>query len=387
MSFFSCSIRIILLTLILVFILPGCNPPSNSNQLPEAGLNALESSKPNQYARHFQVANTPSYKHLSVFSPWKGIDDTLHYFLTDDPEELNLEGTIIKTPIRSIACLSTTHLGFISALGVSDRLVGVSGMRWVNDSVIQKRIEGGMIREIGTDQYVNFELIVDLKPDIVFAYGIDATSAQYIKKLQELGIQTVIISEYMESGPLGKMEWVKFLAAFFDLEEQANQLFQSKADRYNEIRLKATKQAEKPTVFTGLPWKGDWFVPGGRSFQAQFFKDAGAQYVWEDNQETSGTIMDIEVVFERALDADYWLNVSNVLNMEELKGLDARYARFQSFSNQKVYNNNKRLNPAQGNDYWESGVMNPDLILKDLVEIFHPGLFEAHQLYYHQNLQ
>jgi iron complex transport system substrate-binding protein len=342
---------------------------------------------PVSYAKGFSITETTGLKHIQVFSPWKGRSDTLHYYLGKEaPDELT-NATFISTPIRSVVCLSTTHVAFMSALGLADRLSGISSSEWINDTAVQRRIASGAIKDVGRDQHLNYELLVALNPDVVFAFGVNAASMQYLKKLENLGIQAVVVSEYMENHPLGKAEWLLFFSAFFDMEEEATKRFQETALTYEKTAKLAANVVNRPRVFTGLPWKGDWFVPGGKSFQSVLFKDAGANYLWSADPATSGTVVDIEVVFERALDAEYWFNVNDLGRLEEIKAADKRYVHFKAFKENNVYNNNRRKNANNGNDYWESGVVNPDLVLKDLVEIFHPGTQGQHSLFYYQQLK
>src|SRR5690606_23480458 len=103
----------------------------------------------------------------------------------------------------------------------------------------------------------------------------------YLEKLPRFGIPVVMVAEYMETDPLGKAEWIKFMGAFFGREELAERKFAEIEAQYLEVKTLAAQAEGKPTVFTGLPWKGDWFVSGGNSFQARLFKDAGAFYLWQ----------------------------------------------------------------------------------------------------------
>lgn len=373
--------------MLAALLLLACQHPSQ--QLPTASTNKsvhVIEAKPLRYARNFGISQLKATKRISVFTPWKGMNDTLHYELGSTPSDASGIGTFIQTPVNSVVCLSTTHLAYLAALDLHEMVIGAAGTEWINDSLMAERINAGKIRNIGRDQQLNYETIVDLNPDLVFVFGVNASSMQTLKKLEELGVQSVVVSEYMEHHPLGKAEWIKFFAAFFGVEEQADTLFSAVAERYLHIADLAGNVEHRPTVFTGLPWKGDWFVPGGKSFQATLFHDAGAAYLWADNTETSGTVVDIEVVIERALDADYWLNVNDVESLKEIAAADMRYSEFKAYSNRQVFNNNKEKNQNNGNDYWESGVVRPDRVLMDLVTIFHPGILPHHQLYYYQQL-
>jgi len=136
-----------------------------------------------------------------------------------------------------------------------------------------------------------------------------------------------------------------------------------------------------------MPWKGAWHVPGSQSFQAQLFKDAGASYLWaEDNESTSSLVKSKEVIIDKALDADYWLNLNAYRSITSIIAYDQKFSTFKAVQVKNLYNNDKRLNVSSGNDYWESGVVNPHIILKDLIKIFHPNLIN-HKLYYYQRIE
>jgi iron complex transport system substrate-binding protein len=143
---------------------------------------------------------------------------------------------------------------------------------------------------------------------------------------------------------------------------------------------------DKPTVFVGMPWNGAWYVPGGKSFQAQLFKDAGAKYLWADNEEKSSLVKAKEVIIDVAFDANYWLNQNSYQSIADLVAFDEKFNSFSAIKNQDVYNNDNRSNALSGNDYSESGVVQPDVVLRDLIEIFHPELLD-HELYYYRKLE
>ena len=378
------------ISLILLFF-TACGPASENQEqardqreLPATSVEAIN------YAEGFRIGNYQGHRHITVFSPWKRASDTLHYLLL--PKEENKKDypahmVTVQTPVRSVVCLSTTHLAFIDLLEADSTLKGIAGTKWVTNAEIAEMIASGRIKDVGNDSHLNYELILELDPDVVFAYGIEGHAMSYLEKLPRFGIPVVMVAEYMETDPLGKAEWIKFMGAFFGREELAERKFAEIEAQYLEVKTLAAQAEGKPTVFTGLPWKGDWFVPGGNSFQARLFKDAGAFYLWQENEERSGMIVDIEVVFERALKADFWLNVNDYHSLQELLALDERYGNFKALREQQVYNNNKRQNAAMGNDYWESGVVNPHLVLKDLVKMFHPELMEEHEFYYYHQLK
>jgi iron complex transport system substrate-binding protein len=340
-----------------------------------------------RYAEGFTIEKFDLYKVLTLTNAWNGDDLTFRYVLYNDVKPDGVKGDVfIKTPIKSIACMSLTHIAFIEKLGLEKSIVALSGCDYVSSSKIRGLISEESIKEIGVQQNTNFEMLVEEAPDFVMGYGIDATSNNYINKLKTLGLDVVLNSEYMETSPLGKTEWIKFVAAFYNKEELADSIFNEIEKEYLTL-LELTKSIkEKPTVFAGMPWNGAWYIPGANSFQTQFFKDAGAEYLWLDNDEKSSLVKDKEVIINDAYDADFWLNQNSYKSEEDIVAFDEKFKGFNAVKKHQLFNNDRQVNGASGNDYWESGVVSPDIVLKDLIEIFHPDLID-HQLFYYRNLE
>ncbi len=234
---------------------------------------------------------------------------------------------------------------------------------------------------------MNYERIVELNPDLVITYGVGSEVTGYNQKLNDMGIETIIIPEYLENHPLGKLEWIKFIAAFYDKEEIAQTYFEKVENEYNQLIVQLPEEKEKPKVLFGLPWKDVWYVPGGKSFLAKMVNDAGGSYLWKDNQSRESISLNIENVFIKANKADIWLNTGTVHHKEEMLKIDERFKDFRPYTVSKIYNNNLQENAAGGNNYWEKGVVEPHIILKDLIKIFHPGLLPNHSLVYYRYIE
>ncbi len=355
-----------------------------------AKVNPQQSKNTNliKYAKGFTIEQHEGYKLLTVKDAWLGEKKTYQYVLYKDKKPESYQNAIfVKIPIKSIACMSLTHVAFIERLNQENSIVALSGCAYVSSKKIGKRIKEKQIKEFGQEQNINYEILLEQTPDIIMGFGIDASSNAYMNKMQSLGLKVVLNAEYMENHPLGKAEWIKFVAAFYDKDEEANVIFDAIENSYIDL-LNLTKNVQnKPTVFTGMPWKGAWHVPGSKSFQAQLFKDAGASYLWaEDNESTSSLVKSKEVIIDKALDADYWLNLNAYRSITSIIAYDQKFSTFKAVLDKNLYNNDKRLNVSSGNDYWESGVVNPHIILKDLIKIFHPNLIN-HKLYYYQRIE
>jgi iron complex transport system substrate-binding protein len=253
----------------------------------------------------------------------------------------------------------------------------------VNTPSVAGRIRDGRILEVGdgsgSAKGFNMERLMSLQPDLVMIYGTGNPQYDQQDKLQESNFRVAINSEYMETTPLGRTEWIKFIAAFFEKEARAERLFADTAGRYAAMAAKIRTVAQRPKVFCGSNYRGTWHVPGGDSYVARFLRDAGAEYLWEDDRSTGSMPLNVETVLARARNADFWLNPGISRSREEIASEDERYSTFDAFRTGRVYNNNAKVDAGGGNDIWETGVAYPDIVLADLISIFHPESLPGHQ--------
>jgi iron complex transport system substrate-binding protein len=244
----------------------------------------------------------------------------------------------------------------------------------------------GDIADVGENTSLNYEKILSLSPDLVLAFGVDAGSARYIERMQELGLRVMVVPEYLEETALGKAEWIKVFALLFGQSEKAEEVFSQSKKRYKELKTLAAETVERPVVCVSLPWKDTWWVPGGRSLTAQLISDAGGKYLWGDNTSREAIGLSLESAWLKARTADVWVNAGAANSLDDILSVEKRLKELPVFKSGYVYNNNARRIPGGGVDYWESGVVRPDLILKDLIQIFHPDLLQDTGLYYYHKL-
>jgi len=346
----------------------------------------------NSYARGFTIERHEGFTVLEVSRPWQQYSESngMKYVLGKDhaaaPDSL-VALPFIKVPVKRVVALSTGYIAMLSALGEEESLVGISGSSFVCSESVREKILDGRINDVGYDQLLNYESLVDIKPDVVFLFGVDASVTTTIRKLAELGIPAVICADYLENEPLGKSEWIRFFAEFFEKQELADSLFAAIESRYLGIRDKLADVQERPQVLCGLPWKESWYVPGGNSFSARYIEDAGGAYLWRENTSYEAVPLDLEAVYARALSADIWINSGDAQSLRDIEEYDERFANLPVFIKGEIYNNIGRMNAAGGNEYWESGILEPDRILADLAAIFHPGIREGHVFTYYEKLK
>lgn len=344
-----------------------------------------------RYAKGFTIEKKDNCKFVTIKNPWQGAENVEYKYALINKNEKNPKlpenYKIIRTPINKIICLSTTHIAFIDILEETESIVAISGTDYVNNSKIRKRIDNNKVLDIGYDNNLNYELIISLEPDLVITYGVGGHVAGYNQKLNDLGIQTMIIAEYLEDDPLGKLEWIKLIGLFYDKEEQANKYFNRAMREYNKLLVLTEQIDNKPKVLFGLPWKDVWYVPGGKSFMAKMVKDAGGDYIWKSNESRESLPFGIESIFANASDAKVWINTGSVNEKSDILKVDERFKSFEPFKNGKIYNNNLRINQFGGNDYWETGLIEPHVLLKDMIKIFHPNILPNHQLVYYKVIE
>jgi iron complex transport system substrate-binding protein len=349
------------------------------------------SSDFSDYAECFRIERHDGYSRIRVFNPWQKAENIeFSYILSALPAGVpdSLASLpFIRIPVRRVIAMSTTHIGFISALDEVRSIVGISGSDYISDQKVRNSVREGNCLDVGYFPNLDYESIISLKPDVVFLYGLENTVLNVSERLKEAGIPSVIVSEFLENHPLGKAEWIRFFAAFYDAADKGDNIIHAVKNQYLILMDSVHSAGRRPLVLSGLPWKDTWYLPGGHSFSARFIQDAGGEYLWKDDLSEEFIALDLESVFLRAMKADIWINSGTAESKSELLNRDERFLRIRAFRSDSVFNNNARLSPGGGNDFWESGTVHPEIILRDLIEIFHPGLLSRHKLYYYRKLE
>lgn len=340
------------------------------------------------FAEGWDVQYFNHYKQVTVNTPWSGAAEPFRYVLvqcgTPVPDDVG-DAVVVEIPVQSFITMSTTQLPHVVSLGVLDRLVGVNSLQFVSTPAVRERSDN--LVEVGSGAAVDVEQVLALAPDLVLTNALGDPQNDAHPQLLAAGVPVAIDADYLESSPLGQAEWIKFMALFFNEEAEATAIFDGVASEYNQLAALTDDVAERPTVFANTPFQGTWNVPAGDSYVAQLLRDAGGDYLWSDTAGTGSIPLDFEAVLARASDADYWLNTGMWMSIEDALAEDPRYAEFAPLTNGRTYNNNARLTPAGGNDYFETGAARPDLILADLIAILHPELLPNHDLYFYRQLE
>lgn len=338
------------------------------------------------YAQGFTIGKGNGYDVLTVLNPWKENEVYDRYYLVrDSATEVPQDGKKIRIPLASLVANSATYLEFLDQLGVLDKVTGVCSSRYIYHPEVAERVGQGLIKDLGDAFNLDIESLMLLNPGAIMTSAYNAED-ENSKKLGQCGIPVLFNIEWQEKTPLGRAEWIKFIAAFFDKQELAEQIFGGLEKRYLEAQNQAKSAPNPPVILSGQDFRGTWSMPGGKSFNAQLYKDAGGSYLYGDNPETGSISTNIETALIDFNKADVWIGVQ-ANTLDELGRTDAKYKLFDAYKKGNVYNYNNRMNASGGSDYWEGAVAHPDLLLKDLIKVFHPDLLPDYEFTYVKKLK
>ena len=340
-----------------------------------------------EYAAGFKILGATNVQStlIQVFNPWQGSKEAeMSYFISRNGEQAptGFTGPTIPAGAKRIVCMSSSYIAMLDALGQVNRIVAVSGIDYVSNPYILAHKDS--IKDMGPE--MNYELLLGLKPDIVLLYGIGDAQTAITDKLKELSIPYIYMGEYLEESPLGKAEWMVVLSELTDSREKGIEIFSEIPKRYLSLKALTESVGQCPPVMFNMPWNDSWVMPSTKSYMAQLVADAGAEYIYKENSSNSSTPIGLETAYGLIQKADYWINVGSATSLDELKTVNPKFADAKAVRERTVYNNNLRLTPTGGNDYWESAVVHPDMVLRDLIHIFHPELVPD-SLYYYRHLE
>lgn len=332
-----------------------------------------------RYAKGFDVFYGDNYKTAVVYNPWKeGEVQQIYYLVGNKEVETPNDGIKVVVPVENIAISSCTHVEFLNLLGEINSVVGVCTPHLIYNSDIRERYADGKIQSLGDAHNVNLEQLVHLRPDIYIAASYNQQDEQ-AKRLQQSGVKLVFNNEWTEQSLLARAEWIKFVAAFYNKEQLADSIFSGIEKDYIEVSRIAQVVDDKPTVMAGGNFKGTWYMPSGASYMGRLFADAGADYFYKNDSSTNASLaLNFETVLGNFHDADVWLNAPTT-SISALMQIDERHGLFRAAREGRVFGFYARTLPDGANDFWESAVARPDLVLKDLIWALHPQLLPDYE--------
>lgn len=370
--------------LFILISLVGCK---KNDELPTAIQTKIQNQI--RYAKGLSIYKYDGFSIVKITNPWPNATKDYTYVLQQKgatiPDSLK-NNTIIAVPLRSIVVTSTTHIPSLEMLGVENTLVGFPNLDYICSPKIRSRIDAGKIRELGSNQNLNTEVIIDLQPQVIVGFGIDNNNPA-LDNLEKNGLKIMLNGDWNEQTPLGKAEWIKFFGALYNMDAQAETIFSAIEKDYNNTLALAQKTKTKPTVMAGAIYENQWYLPHGNSWGSIFIKDAGAHYLWRDSHGTGSLSLPFESILEKAKDADFWIGPAQFTSLAEMTAENPHYAQFKAFRDKNVYSFSTKKGAKGGLIFYELAPYRPDLVLKDMLKIFHPELLPGYQLYFFEKLQ
>ena len=285
--------------------------------------------------------------------------------------------TTLKSRNR-IASMSAVFSAMLEAIEEESRIICTDDTRFHTMPRCRKRIAKGLISSIGSGNVLNKEKLAGQKPDLVIAYFIDQQGKDEWTNFTKTGTPVLFCQNYLETHPLGRAEWIRAMGWLLGKPAQADAFFTMVKEHYQELQASIKEQVKiKPTVFCNLPYSGTWDLPSGGSYMATLFEDAGSDYLWNNTKGSGKITSEIESVFKKAKEADYWINPGACKDIRCITQTDQRLGLFRALKENGVYNATKISTPEGGNAWWDYAVIRPDLVLQDLAGIFHPDLETA----------
>ncbi len=367
--------------ILLLFILISSCKNETKNDLQDLSETKQVALK---YAEGFKIIESNDSKTIEITKPWPKAEKKYTYLLLSKEQAAKItynkadyDGVII-TPISKTVVTSTTHIPALELLGVEETLIGFPGTNYVSSEKTRKLIDIKKIRELGKNEGINTEVLLELNPDVVVGFGVDGINKTF-ETIKKAGIPVIYNGDWVEASALAKAEWIKFFGALFNKEKEADSIFNTIEKEYLAAKEIAKQAKSRPTVLSGAMHKDVWYLPNGSSPEAQFLKDANVDYLWQDTTGNGSLALSFEVVLDKAKDADIWLSPSYYSSFEQLEKANTLYTNFDAFKNKTIYSFTNKTGATGGVLYYELGTARPDLALKDIIKIAHPELLKDYQ--------
>ncbi|MDR2554055.1 MAG: ABC transporter substrate-binding protein [Fibromonadaceae bacterium] len=341
-------------------------------------------------AEHFSLDYFDGYKILSIREAWNGDLEKHRWLLLDSAfKEHELHDSlkkmpIIHIPVKNVVILSTTAIAFMERLDLLDKIIAIENRNLIYSEKMQNLIDSLSIKQVGSGNKLDLETILILKPALVLTFGTGSSLYDDYPRFKTAEIPAVLTAEWMESHPLARFEWIRFFGVLFGKEREADSIFAETQKRYDSLVQLALNAAKKPLVLTGYPQGAEWLAGGGGSYFARFLQDAKAKYIWESNTQSGTLTLGIETALQSGGQAEFWLHPSLWTSKAEILQHEPRISMLPLWQSGRIYQSSKRVGKNGSRDFYESAVANPDLVLADLISIFHPEILPEHDFVYYE---
>ncbi len=338
------------------------------------------------HSKGFLVNYYKDYRQIVLNDPWGDSTKTETIAIVSDPALKNIlaqhNDYVISGSSDKWIALSSTMVNYADKLDMKHTIGGVAEPQYISDAYIQNELKNGNIKNIGLAVAPDVEVIMAMEPDFMMVSPFKDSN---FKAVRAAGIPIVTNSSYLEHSPLGRAEWLVFVGELLGKGEKAKRIFRQIEQKYVHIKRLTETVDYKPTVFTGHIYKGVWYTPAGDSYMANFFNDAGCNYIYKDSEGTGSLSLDYETIIDKAEQTEYWVLIINhpkELSYSGIRNMDDRYTDFEAFKNRQIISTNSSVS-----HYFEKGLLQPDVVLSDLVKALHPDLLKDYQASYFTRLK
>ena len=362
---------------ILALITTSCSSRGNSN------VEQLRPLYTPKYATSFSLGtDSLSRTVLTITNPYqsdKPFEQKI--YLLNDTDTAPAAAHSLRIPAERISSLSSSHIAMLDAVGCADKVVGVSGIKFITNSSVRSSAI-----EIGYDSALDFERIKAIGTDLILLYGLYGEDSATTTKLNQLGIPYIYIGDYIEPSPLAKAEWIVAISALCGKMNEGIEYFTALEQRYNALKAQAASYTSRPKVMLNTPYNDTWFMPPVRNYAVQLIADAGAEYIYPQNNSSESVAISLEQALLLASTADVWIHLGQISSLAQLKAENPKFASVPAVVNGRIYNNTKRTTPYGGSDFWESGTVTADIVLQDMIKLLHHNS-PTDSLYYYKRLE
>lgn len=336
-----------------------------------------------KYAKGFDIIETDSLKKLVIKTPYLNSSEIFEYNITYSKSTNKINS--IQVPVNNIVVTSTTHIPMLELLGEENSLAGFPNLTYISSEKTRKLVELNKIKELGNEENLNTEVLIELQPQLIVAYSISNNSNMY-NSIEKLGIPVIYNGDWLEESPLGRAEWIKFFGVLFNKEKLADSIFTQIETNYLETKNIAAKATKIPSVLSGSLFKDIWNLPAGDSFEATFFKDANTNYIYKNSKGKGSLSLNFENVFEQGKNADIWFTSASFSSLSEMANHNNLYKKLNAFKNNNIYTYALTKGKTNGVIYFELAPSRPDLVLKDIIKIAHPMQLPDYELTFYKKL-
>jgi len=369
---------------LLLLILNSCNKEIVNKKVESTNKTTIK------YAKGFDIVEKNGNKKLIIKSAYKGFNEIYEYTVYKKSLSKNLNNLdkkIIQVPVKEIIVTSTTHIPMVELLEEEKSIVGFPFSRYVSSEKTRQLIDLGKIKEIGKENDLNTEILLDLQPELIVGYSVSSADKS-LSTIQKSGINVIYNGDWLEETPLGRAEWIKFFGVLFDKEQLADSIFNGIENNYLEAKKIALKSTKQQTVLSGAIMSKDiWDLPAGDSFVAQFLEDANVNYLWKNTKGKGSLSLSFESVFEKGINADYWIAPGYFSSKKQMLSSNKLYEKFTTFKEDKIYSPSIKKGKTGGIIYYELSPTRPDLVLKDIIKITNPELLPNYKFTFFEKMK